>query len=112
MAVAYSIKEKVTEYFNDIPDLKGQEPSKLLIDFVIEKYKQQRNFPSNFTENQIEDDIQRHISTIAMAVVDLKMKEGAEGESSHSENSISRSYENAYISSSIFNDVLPYVHFL
>ena len=112
MAVADSIREKVTEYFNDIPELKGQEPSKLLIDFVIEKYKQQRNFPSNFTENQIEDDIQRHISTIAMAVVDLKMKEGAEGESSHSENSTSRSYENAYISSSIFNDVLPYVHFL
>lgn len=112
MAVADSIREKVTEYFNDIPELKGQEPSKLLIDFVIEKYKQQRNFPSNFTENQIEDDIQRHISTIAMAVVDLKVKEGAEGESSHSENSISRSYENAYISSSIFNDVLPYVHSL
>lgn len=48
---------------------------------------------------------------IAMAVVDLKAKEGAEGETSHSENSISRSYENAYVSSSIFNDVLPYVHF-
>ena len=57
MAVADSIREKVTEYFNDIPELKGQEPSKLLIDFVIEKYKQQRNFPSNFTENQIFKDI-------------------------------------------------------
>ena len=39
MAVADSIREKVTEYFNDIPELKGQEPSKLLIDFVIEKLK-------------------------------------------------------------------------
>lgn len=109
MEVAEKIKIKVSEYFDDIPELSGQSPSTFLIDFVIEKYKQQRNFPSIFTEERIESDILQHISTIAMAVVDLKMKEGAEGETSHSENYTSRTYENAYISSSIFNDVLPYV---
>lgn len=46
MEVAYSIKEKVTEYFNDIPDLKGQEPSKLLIDFVIENISSKGTFLS------------------------------------------------------------------
>ena len=64
---------------------------------------------SKASDEKIEKDIEKHISTIAMAVVDLKMKEGAEGETSHSENSTSRTYENAYISSSIFKDVLPYV---
>lgn len=107
--IAESIKKKATEYFESIPELKGEEPSTLLIDFVIEKYKQQRNFPKHFTEEQIEDDLNAHLSTIAMAVVDLKAKEGAEGETSHGENSTSRSYENAYISLSIFNDILPYV---
>lgn len=51
-----------------------------------------------------------HLSTLAMAVVDLKAKEGAEGETSHGENSTTRSYESAYISLSVFSDILPYVH--
>lgn len=108
--IAESIKKKATEYFDTIPELKGEEPSALLIDFVIEKYKQQRNFPPHFTEVQIEEDMENHLSTLAMAVVDLKAKEGAEGETTHGENSTSRSYENAYISLSVFNDILPYVH--
>lgn len=107
MTVAESINEKVTEYFKDIPELQGQSPSSFLIDFVIEKYKQYRNFPANYTDKQIERDINSHLSTICMAVVDLKMKEGGNGEISHSENSISRTYENAYISNSIFKGVLP-----
>lgn len=104
-----SIKEKAQAYLDSIPELKGEEPSMLLIDFVVEKYKQQRNYPKHFSENMIDDDMMNHLSTLAMAVVDLKVKEGAEGETSHGENSTSRSYENAYISLSIFNDVLPYV---
>lgn len=110
--LAETIKEKVTEYFNDLPDMQDETPSSLLIDFVIEKYKQVRKYPRSFTNEQIEEDILSHTTTIAMGVVDLKMKEGAEGETSHSENSINRSYENAYISSSIFKGVLPYTEII
>lgn len=67
--IAESIKKKATEYFNTIPELKGEEPSALLIDFVIEKYKQQRNFPSHFTEMQIEKDMEDHLSTLAMPMI-------------------------------------------
>jgi hypothetical protein len=109
MGVAEKVKAKATAYFGEQPDLAEEAPSTLLVDFVIEKYKDLRNYPSSFSDEKIEKDIEKHISTIAMAVVDLKMKEGAEGETSHSENSTSRTYENAYISSSIFKDVLPYV---
>ena len=112
MAIEDRIYEKSVEYLSDIPELADEKPSKLLIGFVTEKFKQCRNYPPSFTDAKIESDMEKHLNTIAMAVVDLKAKEGAEGETSHSENSISRSYENAYVSSSIFNDVLPYVHFL
>lgn len=101
--------EKSTEYFQAFPDLKGESPSPFLVDFVIEKYIQHRNFPSNFTDEKIKADMRNHLSTMAMAVVDIFLKAGAEGEINHSENSVSRTYENAYISASVFNDVLPYV---
>ena len=106
------LKQKATDYFNTIPELEGQVPSELLIDFVIEKYKEHRSYPSSFTDEKIENDMRNHMSTMAMAVVDIFVKSGAEGETSHSENGINRIYENAYISESIFKDVFPYVNIL
>ncbi len=41
------------------------------------------------------------------AAVYLLNKRGAEGESSHSENGISRSYENADLPASMLRDVVP-----
>ena len=38
----------------------------------------------------------------------LYNKRGAEGELSHNENGISRSYESAYIPSSMLADIIPY----
>lgn len=100
----------IGEYLNSSSDLEGQIPSKMLIDFVIEKYKQRRNYPPSFKEEMIEEDLFNHKTTIAMAVIDMFSKLGAEGEKSHSENGVTRNYENAYISTSIFIDVLPYVN--
>lgn len=40
--------------------------------------------------------------------VEVYNKAGAEGELSHSENGISRSYENAYVSSSLLKRIVPY----
>lgn len=112
MAISEELTQKATEYFNSIPELAGQTPSPLLVDFVIEKYTQRRHYPHTFTEEKISSDMQSHLSTMAMAVVDIFVKSGAEGETSHSENGINRSYENAYISSSVFNDICPYIDFI
>lgn len=106
---AEELMQKAQAYFDSVPDLAGESPSAMLIDFVIEKFKQHRNYPVSFTEDRIASDLRSHISTMAMAVVDLYSKEGAEGETSHNENGINRSYENAYISKSIFNDIVPFV---
>lgn len=103
------LRAKATEYLNDDPQLQGEVPPTLLCDFVIEKYKQHRNFSVSDTDEYMERDMRNHISTLAMAVVDLFAKCGAEGEKSHSEKNISRVYENAYISTSLFEDILPLV---
>lgn len=101
---------KVEEYKNFIPEMADDKVNPMLVDFVIEKYKQRRNYPTSFTEEIIENDLNEHLSTMAMAVVDMLNKLGAEGEKSHTENSVTRQYENAYISASLFSDVLPYVN--
>ena len=107
-------KEELTnlieEYLFASSELDSQIPSEMLIDFVIEKFKQRRNYPARFTDEKIEQDLINHKTTIAMAVVDMYSKIGAEGEKSHTENGVTRQYESAYISSSIFIDVLPYVN--
>lgn len=101
---------KVEEYINFIPDMQDEKVNPMLVDFVIEKFKQRRNYPSTFTDEIIENDLSEHLSTMAMAIVDMLNKLGAEGEQSHTENSVTRQYESAYISTSIFCDVLPYVN--
>lgn len=110
MSFADDVLAKAKVYIdNSDPTLKGQSPSVMLVDFVIEKYKQHRNYPLSFSVNDIDDDCNKHLNTVAMAVVDVFMKQGAEGETNHVENSVTRHYKNAYISDDLFCDILPFV---
>ena len=47
-----------------------------------------------------------------MACVDVYAKSGAEGQKSHSENGVSRSYESSWISASIYSAFPNYVSIL
>lgn len=87
----------------------GEEPTALAVNFSIEKFSQIRNYPKTYTDEKILEDMTKHISTIAMAVVDLESKVGSEGEISNSDNGISVQFENAFISSSVFASVIPFV---
>lgn len=109
MAFVDDVKDKAQLYLTEVDDMADITPSTMVIDFAIEKFCQKRNYPSNYTEEKILADMKKHLSTIAMAVVDIYMKSGAEGEVMHDENGIRRTYENAYISDSLFADVLPFV---
>lgn len=51
---------------------------------------------------------ERYASRQVEIAVYLYNKRGAEGEVSHSENGISRSYENASIPESMLSDIIPY----
>ena len=42
--------------------------------------------------------------------IELRMKEGAEGEKGHDENGINRKYENASVSESLLKRITPYAH--
>lgn len=103
------LTQRATEYFNSIEELKGLVPSPILVDFAIEKYKKHRNLSAKFKDEVADRDMRNNMATIAMAIVDLQLKVGAEGETSHSDSGVSRQYENAYISNSIFKDILPLV---
>lgn len=59
---------------------------------AIRDVKRARRYPSSYTDEKIQSDLYNYYSNIrSIAVYDYNMI-GAEGEQSHSENSISRSY--------------------
>lgn len=108
MDIKEELKTKAIEYLEDIEELDNKVP-RLLVDFVIEKYTEHRNYPKHFTDEMIEKDMTEHLSIMAMAVVDILFKVGTEGQKSHSENGVTMIYENAYISLSIFENVSSFV---
>lgn len=112
MTIAEQIRDKAVEYLQDDEQLKGETPPMLIADFVIEQYKIHRNYPPHFSAERIEDDLTSHLSTLAMAVVDVFSHYGAEGETEHREKNITRIYENAYLSKSLFGTIPPYVRSL
>lgn len=57
---------------------------------AIRDIKQARNYPTTFTDEQIEQDLMRYVSNIeGLALYDYNQV-GAEGQSSHKENGVDR----------------------
>lgn len=83
-----------------------------IVDFVIEHISQNCHFPSHFTEKNIVSDLSNGKNSLAMACVDVYAKAGAEGQKSHSENGVSRSYDSSWISPNIYSAFPNYVNIL
>lgn len=77
-----------------------------IVDFVIEYAINESHFPMDYTEAQVASRLSRCINALAMACIEVYARTGAEGETGHAENSISREYDGAWISSRL-HDVLP-----
>jgi len=77
-----------------------------IVDFVVEYAINESHFPASFNEDKIASRLNRCVSALAMACVEVYSRMGAEGERSHSENAISRTYDGAWISTRL-HDVLP-----
>lgn len=60
---------------------------------------------TTITETYVED---RYLDLQFRIAMDLYNKIGAEGETSHSENGISRTYESSWISEQLLAEVTPY----
>ena len=80
----------------------------ILINRAIRKVCMKR-YPFGYTDEQKDAAVKRSHVTIFEAAVYYWAKQGADGESSHSENSISRAYESE---DSIFFDITPMVKVL
>lgn len=108
--IAY-VRDKALAYWNETAD----ETEKIdafplsVVDFVIEYAVTSCHFPSTFTPDAIVDVMDGVKNSLAMACVDVYAKAGAEGEKSHSENGVTRTYESAWISSSLLSRLPNYV---
>lgn len=83
-----------------------------IVDFVIEHISQNCHFPSHFLEKNIVSVLSKGKNTLAMACVDVYAKAGAEGQKSHAENGVSRTYDSSWISPSIYSAFPNYVEIL
>lgn len=108
--------QELTEYVSDKAKEYLQETGETLqifplsiVDFVIEFATEQCHFPKNFTEKQMVTDLARHKTSLAMACNEVYAKAGAEGQTGHSENGISRSYDSAWISPNLLSGLPNYV---
>ena len=80
------IKSMTTEY--------GVETSDLVVTLAIEQFETIRNYPASWDETRKLTDMEKHKAKIAMAAIEIDAKDGAEGQLSHGESGISRSYYN------------------
>lgn len=66
-------------------------------------------YPYGHDEQQREKALLQYADNIEQIYIYLFNKQGAEGETSHNENGVSRTYENAGIPSSYLADIVPCV---
>lgn len=94
-----NIKILTTEY--------GLEVSDLCILFAIEQFQTIRNYPSSWDEERKLADMEKNKAKIAMASIEIDGKDGAEGQISHSENGISRTWTDKI---SAYKDVIGFAN--
>lgn len=107
------VSQKSTEYWNETAD-EGQEIDKMLssiVDFVVEHFFNSSNFPDGSTQEKQVEMMKPFKNSMAMACVEVFAKAGAEGQISHSENSVSRSYKTTWISNELLYGLPNYVRF-
>ena len=89
----------------DMPDSETSDDQKLqlMLDRAESVIKHRRNWPDEEPMEPRWNELQIQIALF------LWNKQGAEGETQHTENGVSRSYENADIPVSLLNDITPLV---
>ena len=105
------VRGKAKDYVTETGEPMTEFPLSI-VDFVIEHISQNCHFPSHFEEKNIVLDLSKGKNTLAMACVEIYGKVGAEGQKSHSENGINRTYDSSWISPSIYGAFPNYVTIL
>lgn len=105
------VSEKAKLYLEETGEIVPKFPTSI-VDFVIEYVTNECHFPKHFTERNIVYDLEKGKNLLSMACVDVYSKAGAEGQSSHSENGISRSYDSSWITPGIISNFPNYATIL
>jgi len=100
--------EEVSTYLGEDYLPEQEDILQILVNRGINLFKSRRNYPKNFTQEQISEDMEQYYSCIFDLIVFSFEKQGAENESSHIENNVHRVYESE---NSIFikHGVYPYL---
>jgi len=106
-ALIDDIKNYVDIYTTESGEAISQPMVLMIIDMLVQKYVAVRSYPTYWTDVQIRDDVtnyfESHLPQIALKIPEIVGRMGAEGETSHSENSISRTYAHG----DVLYDALP-----
>lgn len=103
------VSEKAKQYVEETGEKLEKFPMSI-VDFVIEYVTNECHFPKHFKERNIVYDLKRGENSLAMACVDIYAKSGAEGQISHGENGVSRSYQSAWITFDLISHFPNYVN--
>lgn len=100
--------EEIVQYLNE-EDMEEQDENSLnvCIDRAIRLYKSKRNYPSSFSEDAIEKDMEEHHACIFDLALFFFFKMGAEYQTTHIENTIHRGYQSENMIF-IIHGVFPY----
>lgn len=109
MTLVEEILANAKEYLSFDDQLSGSDVPPLIAAFAIEEFCERRCYPEHFSDETIEKDLRKNINLLSMMVVDIFAHYGAEGESTHTEKNITRTYESSYISPTLLNRIIPYV---
>lgn len=91
-------------------DVELETELQVLIDNAKKEVKDYRRYPSDWTAEQIDDDIEENYSHIVVALVLFdNFLEGAEFETAHNENGVSRSFVKR---ESILGKIIPFCNIL
>ena len=104
-----AIQTLAKEYWNDTGNETIDTFPMSIVRFVVEYAIGQCHFPNYYTEAKKVAVMNQFQNSLAMACVDVYSKAGAEGEKSHSENGIARTYSDSYIDKSLLDKLPNYV---
>lgn len=107
-----TISNKALLYLTEIEDEAPDSFPASIVDFVLEYAISESHFPSDYSDEQIGTRLSRCASSLAMACIEVYSRTAAEGETAHSENGVSRTYDGAWISSRLHNVLPNYVGLL
>lgn len=104
------VSDKAKKYLEETGEKVEKFPMSI-VEFVIEYVSNECHFPKEFSEKRMIFDLEKGKNSLAMACIDIYGKVGGEGQTSHSENSISRSYQSAWITFDLISNFPNYVTF-